>query len=62
MKEHFEKLRDKAFELTEWEELNYDNILEKFGELIVKECARVASDYEGAHYVGTVIEEHFGVK
>ena len=35
---------------------------EKFAELIVKECARVASDYDGAHYVGTAIEEHFGVE
>jgi hypothetical protein len=35
---------------------------EKFAELIVKECARVASDYDGAHYVGTAIEEYFGVE
>jgi hypothetical protein len=34
----------------------------KFAELIVKECARVASDYDGAHYVGTAIEKHFGVE
>ena len=36
--------------------------LEKFAELIVKECAKVASDYDGAHYVGTAIEKHFGVE
>ena len=36
--------------------------LQKFAELIVRECARVASDYDGAHYVGTAIEEHFGVE
>lgn len=35
---------------------------EKFAELIIKECAEVASDYDGAHYVGTAIKEHFGVK
>ena len=35
---------------------------EKFAELIVRECARVASDYDGAHYVGTDIEQHFGVE
>ena len=35
---------------------------EKFAELIVKECAEVASNYNGAHYVGTAIEEHFGVE
>ena len=34
---------------------------EKFAELIVRECARVASDYDGAHYVGDAIEQHFGV-
>lgn len=35
--------------------------LEKFIKLIVQECATVASDYDGAHYVGTAIEKHFGV-
>lgn len=34
----------------------------KFAALIVKECAQVASDYDGAHYVGAAIEEHFGVE
>jgi hypothetical protein len=27
--------------------------------LMVQECTRVASDYDGAHYVGTAIEKHF---
>ena len=35
---------------------------EKFAELLIRECARVASDYDGAHYVGTAIEQHFGVE
>jgi hypothetical protein len=35
--------------------------IEKFAELIVRECAQVASDYDGAHYVGDAIEQHFGV-
>ena len=35
---------------------------QKLAELIVRECARVASDYDGAHYIGTEIEQHFGVK
>ena len=35
---------------------------EKFAELIVRECAQVASEYDGAHYVGTAIEKHFGVE
>jgi len=34
----------------------------KFAELLIKECAEVASDYDGAHYVGTEIEKHFGVE
>ena len=41
---------------------NQVSFAEKFAELIVKECARVASDYDGAHYVGTAIEKHFGVE
>ena len=36
--------------------------VEKFAELIVRECAEVAEDYDGAHYVGTEIQKHFGVK
>jgi len=35
---------------------------ETFAELIVRECAEVAEDYDGAHYVGTAIKQHFGVK
>ena len=40
----------------------FDRRLEKFAELIVKECAEVAEDYDGAHYVGTTIKQHFGVE
>ena len=36
--------------------------IEKFAKLIVQECAEVASDYDGAHYVGTAIEKHFELK
>ena len=36
--------------------------IEKFARLIVHECAEVASDWDGAHYVGTAIEKHFGVE
>jgi hypothetical protein len=39
-----------------------DAELKKFAELIIRECAEVASDYDGAHYVGTAIEKHFGVE
>lgn len=37
-------------------------MMAKFAELLIRECARVASDYDGAHYVGTAIELHFGVE
>ena len=33
--------------------------VEKFAELIIRECADVASDYDGAHYVGEAVEKHF---
>jgi hypothetical protein len=35
---------------------------EKFAQLIIRECAEVAEDYDGAHYVGTEIKNHFGVE
>ena len=41
---------------TEEDELNV------FAEMIIKDCAELASDYDGAHYVGTAIEQHFGIK
>ena len=36
--------------------------MEKFAELLIRECAEVAEDYDGAHYVGTTIKQHFGVE
>jgi len=36
--------------------------LEKFAELIVRECATVARKCENANYSGTAIEEHFGLR
>jgi hypothetical protein len=33
-----------------------------FSELIVKECSKVASDYDGAPYVGIAILNHFRVE
>ena len=41
-------------------QLHFDT--EKFAELIIRECAEVAEDYDGAHYVGTTIKQHFGVE
>jgi hypothetical protein len=39
----------------------HESYTQKLAELIVRECAQVASDYDGAHYVGDAIEQHFGV-
>jgi hypothetical protein len=39
MNERLKELKKEAFRQTEWEELDYDKILEKFAELIVRECA-----------------------
>ena len=36
--------------------------LQEFAELIIRQCAELAEDYDGAHYIGTVIKEHFGVE
>ena len=33
-----------------------------FAELIVRECAEVANDYDGADYIGREIKKHFGVE
>lgn len=35
--------------------------LEEFAESIIRQCAELAEDYDGAHYIGTSIKEHFGV-
>ena len=36
--------------------------IENFAELLIRECAEVASSYDGAYYVGTAIANHFGVE
>jgi len=63
MNERIAELWDKAAESTmdqSWE--SQTKFMERFAELIIKECAEVASDYDGAHYVGTTIKKHFGVE
>ena len=40
MNEQFKELKKEAFRQTEWEELDYDKILERFGVLIIQECLR----------------------
>ncbi len=65
MNERIRELADDAGFMDSWFSESGDDCeqeLKKFAELIVRECARVASDYDGAHYVGTAIENHFGVE
>ena len=35
--------------------------IEEFAKLIIQECAEVASDYDGTHYAGNAIKDHFEV-
>jgi hypothetical protein len=43
-------------------DLFLNNLFEKFAELIVEECAKVASVETSDNGVGEVIREHFGVE
>ena len=68
MNEHIDRLFGKALDLSlpeTWTTIDQEQLArfkDKFGELIVRECAEVAEDYDGAHYVGTTIKQHFGVE
>jgi len=68
MNDRIQKLAEQAGAVRQCSEKCHDSVLfteyelEKFAELIVKECAKVASDRDGACIAGDAIEEHFGVK
>ncbi len=64
MNERIREFAEQSFIVTTGGNIGHANeyMIEKFAELIIRECARVASDYDGAHYVGTAIEKHFGVE
>ena len=61
MNERIKELMKQAGTDTSGKWMNAEHA-EKFAELLIKECAEVAEDYDGAHYVGTRIKQHFGVK
>ena len=61
MNERIKELYNQCFVVLENQSPNTGFDFEKFAELIIKECAEVAEDYDGAHYVGTAIKQHFGV-
>jgi predicted metalloprotease len=68
MNERFEKLLVESFfdQVADQADAKVyklnDAVMQKFAELIVRECAEVASEYDGAHYVGTAIQKHFGIE
>ena len=47
MNEEFKRLKQQAFMMTELEDLDYDLILERFGQLIVKEVESYIEEAEG---------------
>ena len=65
MNEKFKALRDQAFSITEWEELDYDRIMEQYGKLIVQECAElfklVHTDEQYQRRIDKTIYKHFGL-
>jgi hypothetical protein len=56
MNEKLKELKNRAFEMTEWGELYYDVILERFGELIIEECIG-QGDTLANHYINTHSEQ-----
>ena len=62
MNERIKELYNQCFVVLENQSPNTGFDFEKFAELLIKECAEVAEDYDGAHYVGTAIKQHFGIE
>ena len=67
MNEKINKLWDQAVTLVEQEpegDWSLDTIKDKFAELIVRECSKVAdlSNVTGKSIIGQRIKEHFGVE
>ena len=65
MNERIKELADQAGFENGHQDRNGNSLsgeLEKFAELLIRECAEVAEDYDGAHYVGTTIKQYFGVE
>jgi len=58
MNERIKELKKEAFHQTEWEELDYDRILEKFAELLLFECIKLAV-FRGDKETGKAIKDHF---
>ena len=70
MNEIITQLKEEAFKTTEWDQLDYDKILEKVVMLTVKKCISVLEeeiyksiDNEGDEiWADLILNKHFGVK
>jgi hypothetical protein len=71
MNERIKELKDKIWAEEYWNNPNTDKLLpaqlNKFAELIVEECSRIADDWvnnedNGKNYPSDKIKQHFGVK
>lgn len=62
MNKRIQELKDQCYISIADRDGDTEYDMDKFARLLILECARVASDYDGAHYVGTAIERHFGVE
>ena len=65
MNERIKQLAEKAFESAHGENGNMPMMLEKFAELIVRECMTVARGADGmdaTHEAWYLIEQHFGIE
>ena len=71
MNERIQQLAEQANMIGDWGEditkgryFVFDNLksLEKFAELIVRECVRIVEEDNGIQSLPIVIKEHFGVE
>ena len=66
MNEQIQNLKDKIWTEEYWTNPNTDKLLpaqlNKFAELIVRECSNFLKDTLDDHFAAEQLEEHFGVE
>jgi hypothetical protein len=66
MNERIRELKDKIWTEEYWSNPNTDRLLpaqlNRFAELIVRECIAVHEDDYGVDIIGDVLKKHFGVE
>lgn len=68
MNEQIRKITNEIFSMEEFEyaeEFLNDEFMEKFAELVIRECAKVSENYAGGSMplsIALAIKQHFGVK